>query len=90
MDEGVDAKGVAWAHRLQLTPLPSSCAGATYRVNDEVSRTTASRVLGVDRQRNLPQVLRRVTTAARTVEVVEQDVTEASHSVEQACDKTLR
>lgn len=62
---------------------------ATYRVNDEVPGSAASRVLGVDGERNLPQVLCHVTTASGGVEVAEQDVTESSHRVEQACQETL-
>ena len=62
---------------------------ATYRVNDEVPGSATSRVLSVDGERNLPQVFCHVATAARGVEVAEQDVTESSHRVEQACQKTL-
>jgi hypothetical protein len=46
-----------------------SSFAATYRVNDEVPGSAASRVLGVDGERNLPQVLCHVATAARSVEV---------------------
>jgi hypothetical protein len=62
---------------------------ATYRVDDEVPGSAASRVFAVDRQGDLPQVLRHVTIATRFVEIAEQDVAEASHCVDQACQKSL-
>lgn len=71
----------------------TNCApndGKAYRLDDEVSRSASRVVLGVDGERDLPQILCLITTGTRAVEVVEQDVAETSYSVNQACNETLR